>query len=386
MKILNLHTAPAGLFSPVGNPTGGLEKVVIDLHNLFREFGHDIQTICRPEDAKNLGVGSLVVCDCGADIRGNRWNAFVDHLVSIANEIKPDVILIHGTNKLLNGFNKHNIPVLFVDHQPYNSINLMYHEGFFGKSVPLNRGFGGVCVGVSEISNIDKEHAVVKQKICEYFKFDGVLRFQYITDELKSVAFQSKGNGKGITIGIPDPIKRIHAINKVRKLGVFDDYTIITQLNKIPKPKFLEYLEKNVYNKPEIKSRVLVNVSREQTLNTLAESMVYYSTCPSESSGITAFEALSLGVPVIFADNKYVSGKHASTEHLPGGEGWAWCYESKITPDFISLLTKEENRERVRKAMFELNSKERVLNELLAKFKSFAPEYIYEETLEKWFV
>lgn len=49
MKVLNLHTAPFGLYSGT-RPNGGLEKVVIDLHNLLRLFGDECFTVCSNND------------------------------------------------------------------------------------------------------------------------------------------------------------------------------------------------------------------------------------------------------------------------------------------------------------------------------------------------
>jgi hypothetical protein len=365
MKILNLHTCPNGLFSKYKNPNGGLEKVVYDLHLLMREFGVDITSVCSPTDWCSNEAGFKPI-NPASDWRSN-WKQYCSSLYALIESDKPDVIIVHGTNKLLKVFNDWEMPVLFIDHQGHGSINLLYHLDFYTKIVPKNRSFGGKIFGVSDLSNILKEEEISKQKIDHNFKFDGYLKFQYITSELELYRV-SEHDFKAVTIGNPEGYKQPHKIDYLRKKKYVSDYTLITQKPENPKNKIIKYWDKNIASNEEILTRTKCNISRKDTFDILNTSMLYASTSPYESAGITTFEAFSMGVPAVLWANKE---RHASVMFAPEGRGWVWEYVTTDNlVDFIEY-TKTANRYKIREYTYEVNNKKIVFDELILKLENY---------------
>lgn len=367
MKILNLHTCPNGLFSKFKNPNGGLEKVVYDFHILMQEFGVDIISVCSPSDWC-VEVSGFIPINPNSSVEwSNNWKPYCNALYTMIERERPDVIIVHGTNKLLKVFNGWNIPVLFIDHQGHGSINLLYHLDFYTKIVPENRSYGGKIFGVSDLSNILKEEEISKQKIDNNFKFDGFLKFQYITEELEKYSTH-KHNSKAVTIGNPEGYKQPHKIDFLRKKGFVENYTLITQKPENPKDKIVKYWDRYIASSEEILSRTKCNISRTDTFDILNQSMVYASTSPFESAGITTFESFSMGVPAILWANKE---KHASVMFAPEGRGWVWEYiTSDSLPDFVGYTTVAD-RNKIRDYTYEVNKKEIVFNDILDKLEQY---------------
>lgn len=367
MKILNLHTCPNGLFSPEKNPRGGLEKVVFDLHVLLQGQGIDIISVCSPSDWCASTPGFYPINLFGREVWRSKWKDYKATLQNFIQKEKPDVIIVHGTNKLLRVFNEWEMPVIFIDHQGHGSINLLYHLDFYTKIVPENRKYGGIIVGVSEVSNRMKEEEIKLQKIQDNFLFDDYFIFQYITDELKSYSV-SNHNKKAITIGLSEGYKAPHKIDLLRRKKWVQDYNLITLRPENAKDKIQKYWEKNIECKPEILSRTRVNVPRNETMRMLNEAMVYASTCNFESAGITTFEALSMGVPAIIWDD---NGRHASTMFAPEGRGWAWQFISDDNiQSFVDYLP-NARREDIKNYVFSVNNPDVVAKSLIYKISKF---------------
>jgi glycosyltransferase involved in cell wall biosynthesis len=367
MKILNLHTCPNGLFSPEKNPRGGLEKVVFDLHILMQRQNVDIISVCSPSDWCSSLPGFYPINLYGSDTWRAKWKEYKTVLYEFILEHKPDVIIVHGTNKLLKVFNEWEIPVVFVDHQGHGSINLLYHLDFYTKVVPENRALGGIIVGVSEVSNTMKEQEIKLQKIQDNFLFDDYLVFQYITDELRGYPV-SPHNQKAITIGLSESYKSPHKIDIFRRKKWVDDYDLITLRPDNAKDKIKNYWEKNIESKPEILSRTRVNVDRIKTMQMLNQAMVYASTCKFESAGITTFEALSMGVPAIIWDD---DGRHSSTMFAPEGRGWAWEFISSNNIEEFIFNLPNVRRKDIREHTFFVNNPEVVAKSLIYKLEMF---------------
>lgn len=362
MKILNLHTCPNGLFTSERNSRGGLEKVVYDLHTLMLENGVEIHSVCSPNDISSMKQTKNfhpINYSETSEWRGKNWELYKSKLWNLIEQIEPTMVIVHGTNKLLKVFNEWKLPVMFIDHQGHGSINKLYHYDFYNKVVPENRIYGGLIFGVSEISTKIKEDEIKKQKISDNFQFDGDIIFQYVTDELASYKTYNNPSHTPITIGIPEPYKQIHKIESVRKKGIINDYTIITIKPDKPKQKIIDYLEKNIENNPEINKRILYNITREETMKRLSCSSLYVSTSPYESAGITAFEAMSFGVPVLFA---FKNGSFASTMYNLTGEGYSWHKIDSSTIQRLPYIDREYIKDSVRNRFSKKNVFEDMIN------------------------
>lgn len=367
MKILNLHTCPNGLFSPEKNPRGGLEKVVFDLHVLLQRQNIDIISVCSPNDWCASMPGFHPINLFGRENWRSKWKDYKVTLYNFIQEEKPDVIIVHGTNKLLRVFNEWEMPVIFVDHQGHGSINLLYHLDFYTQIVPDNRSFGGIIIGVSEVSNKMKEEEIKLQKIQDNFVFDDYYIFQYITDELKGYPV-SPHNKKAITIGLSEGYKSPHKIDILRRKKWVEDYDLVTLRPENAKDKIKNYWEKNIESKPEILSRTRVNVPRDKTMQMLNQSMVYASTSSFESAGITTFEAFSMGVPALIWDD---NGRHASTMFAPDGQGWVWEFmSSEYIKEFVDYLP-TANRENIKDYVYSVNNPDSVAKSLIYKISEF---------------
>lgn len=367
MKILNLHTCPNGLFSPEKNPRGGLEKVVFDLHILLQRQNIDIISVCSPNDWCASMPGFYPINLFGRENWRTKWKEYKVALYNFIQKEKPDVIIVHGTNKLLRVFNEWEMPVIFVDHQGHGSINLLYHLDFYTQIVPDNRSFGGIIIGVSEVSNKMKEEEIKLQKIQDNFVFDDYYIFQYITDELKGYPV-SPHNKKAITIGLSEGYKSPHKIDILRRKKWVEDYDLVTLRPENAKDKIKNYWEKNIESKPEILSRTRVNVPRDKTMQMLNQAMVYASTSSFESAGITTFEAFCMGVPAVIWDD---NGRHASTMFAPDGQGWVWEFmSSEHIKDFVDYLPMA-NRENIKDYAYSVNNPDSVAKSLIYKISEF---------------
>lgn len=369
VKILNLHTCPVGLFSSLRNPNGGLEKVVYDLHVLLKKFGVDVLTVCSLPDYISKEEGFCPINIWGVENWRKGWGKYKERLLDLIYKFCPDVIVVHGTNKLLRVFNEWQIPVLFIDHQQYCSINLLYHKDFYENIVPKNRKFGGKIFDVSEVSKVFKEEQIKNQKIVNDFAFDGYLVFQYITKELESYSVCENHNGKAITIGLPVNQKQPHKIDLLRKKGLVDDYDLVTMKPDDVRNKFKKYWDDHIAKNQQIIDRTHCNISRELTMRMLNESMLYASTSPTESAGITGFEAFCMGVPVLFWPDR---GKHASIMFCPDGQDWAWQFYNDDCGKFIDYVKNNvENRKRIREYVFDVNSPIKVFDNLMKKIENY---------------
>lgn len=376
MKILNLHTSPNGIFSKQNTPNGGLEKVIYDLHMLMETNGVDIISVCSPTDWCSSLENFKPINPSTSEVWRKNWKMFVSSLYALIENETPDLIIVHGTNKLLRIFNTWKMPVLFVDHQSEASINLLYHKDFYSKLVTENRKYGGKIFGVSAKSNMKKEKEIAKQKIASDFLFDGFIKFQYITDELERYSV-STHNGKAVTIGNAENIKNPHRIEQLRKKGLITDYNLITKLREDPKEKDLKYWEDNIHSKEEVLKRTLFNIDRKQTLDVLNESMLYVSTCAVESAGISTFEAVSMGVPTILWGKEDM---HSSEMFAPLGKGWVWEYQTSEDIGKFIEYSKTADRKKIMDYVHKVNNKSSVFDDMIVKMQLVVDAKIPQET------
>lgn len=162
------------------------------------------------------------------------------------------------------------------------------------------------------------------------------------------------------TIGRTDPQKNPFLCHKLCKpIGVSS--VVITTLHK-DIDRYRDYLKKNEHwNPSQITFR---DIAYDNTMEILSKSGSYMSTCPLESWGITAMEALARGVPLLLVKNKYDS--HASTEIA-------------ASENHYELIDKNEKSERLKDIIYKFNRltyEERVIISDMTKEKHHKLKWI----------
>lgn len=383
MKVLNLHTCPNGLFTG-SRPNGGLEMVVLDLHSLLRSVSVDCRTICSMTDYCAGWMRHLPINPNTADDWKKEWAVWSAKILRMIEDEKPDVIMVHGSGKLLRMLNKHGHPVFYVDHQGYPSVNKLYHEDYYTNTYERNRDLGGVFYGVGVNGNEQKELKIREQGISDTFKFDGAMIFQYVSDELLSRDYIPEHNHKAITIGRAENDKAPHKIDQLRRKKVINDYTLITMLPG-NKKKQVEYWTKNIECRPEILQRTLVGLSRGETLDRLQQSMVYASTMSGEWTGISTFEAGCLGVPFIMWEPPHGKESPADPRYKYRYEFWTYHNDENLA-GFVQHAGDYLVRKRLQEFMRDTYSKNKIANAMVRQLAAYVEQKKpVKSGLDAWF-
>jgi len=350
-----------GLCSKSGIPLGGLEKTIIDMHDLLLEKGEDSIVVDSKTSFLNKSVEKIFSKDLSS-VNNSK------NIVDLVFKIKPDVILIHGNNSVFSRLTKLKIPCVLIDHQNHSQINKLYHEGLFLDNWKIIKQFNlkSKFITVSLNSKIKKEQ-VINKNINTDFKYDDFFIFQHLTSELEQVTIKHS-EGCVITIGRCNFDKKPHLI---KKLNV-DNYKILTLNNELKTEKEQLYFD-TYFKKPEDLTNVLFNLDRKTTLDILSKSSFYYSTCPNESAGISAFESLCLGVPLVLNENNL---PHAS--RMFGGEICDYICSAKEKDKWKSFFNFSlEKRQEIASITRSKFSKDSFFN----NFKKLASQCIVDKNL-----
>lgn len=373
MKVLNVHSSPFGIFSKTGSFMGGIEKVVLDTHNLLRST-FDIKSFCSVSDNLEGDEWIPILPSEGLEYwTKNKKQLYQDITQKIKSE-SPDVIINHGSEKILKLSNSLGIPSLFIDHRA-NQLHKLYHEGFFTNLAFKTQEIGGKVYAVSNYSKNCKELEIKKLWDSE-FKFDGWINFQYVESVDSLIETPNK---KCVTIGRPEDNKSPHRIETFRKKFNIE-YNLVTSIPDNPKKDTKKYFTERLESNQNIVDRMHLNISREKTLEILKQSSLYYSTSAIESAGITAFESFSYGVPVIL---HAPTGIHASTMYMPNGKGTAWEYYTTKNIDEIRAFIDKcinytyDDRLSIQNELVKNNSKEVALNNLSDIIRSIHPVAVH---------
>jgi len=369
MKILNLHGSKRGLINRNNNtPIGGLEKTVVDLHNLLNANGVECWT--NSCEADRLEGNYLVINpdrDDDAWRSRDKFSAFVACLVNHIQADKFTHVIVHGANRLASALTNYGVPFMFIDHVMDKSVNKLYHEKHFRYVVPKAKLNGSRFYSVSEYAKTNIEKRVAEQKLAESFTFDGYIKLQYITDELRNISVVA-GDGSTITIGRCDTNKNpAAAVGVSKKLHApLKIYAMMSNTN----PKEVKYYE----TKLKQHSGVLkLNHSRSEMMLDLASSSLYISTVPHESAGVTAFEALSSGVPVLLLSS---SNNHASLMYAQANAYFIRCMpRNSLDTAWIQkmLALSLEEKQEIRNHVWQYNSGEHVVSSLIEELNLMAP-------------
>lgn len=380
MKILNLHGSERGLINPSSNtPIGGLEKTVIDLHDILNEAGYDCWTITSKND--NL-VGKFIEINPPQDSDvwsvSAKYNAYVKRLIAVMHKQQFTHVIVHGANRLASVLTRNGIQFLFIEHIMDKSVNKLYHERHFSEVVPRARANGSKFYSVSEYAMTNIERRVEEQNLATDFRFDGYIKLQYITKELSQIKTKA-AQEHFITIGRCDSNKDpAGAIGVCKKLNVpLRIYVIMSDTNE----KEQEYYRDKLAS---VNDNLFVNHPRSEMLEDLTKAAIYVSTAAHESAGITALEALACGVPVMLLTNK---DTHASLMFAPENEEYIKCMpKNDIDMSWVKSMSSltPQQREEIQSITFRHNSKEAVIYGLIKALDEMKP-MTHNTNLESFF-
>lgn len=369
LKILNLHGSQRGLINRNTNaPIGGLEKTVVDLHNLLNSKGIECWTNSTKADSLegfyfdiNPPLGSM-------DWSSNkRYSIYALSIKNLIERLRFTHVIVHGANRLARELTKLGIPFLFIDHVMDKSVNKLYHENHFRDVVPKARQNGSRFYSVSNYAKINIEKRIREQNLAEGFVFDGFIKMQYVTDELRNINLAA-GDGSAITIGRCDTNKNpAAAVSIAKKANIpLKIYAMMSNSNA----KEVKYYETRLKKHSDI---LKLNHDRSDMLRDLASSSLYISTIPHESAGITAFESLCCGVPVLLMTN---NNDHASLIFAPSNSDYIRCMsKNNLDMEWIKRIIglSESERRNIQKEVYEFNSGDMVVSNLVNELNKMLP-------------
>lgn len=343
------------------NINGGLEKVIVETHQILLENGYDSHVI----DSMYSTYEAPNVHKISDPSKGKSNNEL------LASELeKYDVIIVHTHPSIVPYLNRKSIKYVYIDHWSLQSVNKVFYEFLFTTEWEKGKANGSIFLSVSEGAVAHKEHAV--SKWAPNFRFDGYMKYQFVPKEMESLEI-GKPDGKVIGIGRPTSEKKIHI---TPTLGLPYKIVSIMSENKSNLAKDHEnYYQKKL--KP-IEDNIMWNLTREQTLEEIRNSSILYSTCPVESAGIVAFEALCLGVPVVLNEGKFV---HAS-RMFATKDAWYICRsdEPEKIERFMNLS--QEEKQSIADEVRSLNTKQQFLDSFISYCKMVENK---KDTLESFF-
>jgi hypothetical protein len=350
VKILQLIATKSGIRASSGSPNGGLESVILNLHEAFQNAGWDSHY--------SDSVGSNSDASIRYDLEKYNYEMYANTVRSWVEREKPDLVIAHGTNTLLKYLTERGIRVLFVEHSMATSINLNSYGALFGYVAPNARTIGSKIITVSPITMTTKKKAIAEFGVD--FEFDGWCRFQFPTKELLSRPIE-KSEGYCVTIARCEEKKALMRMTNHCIKNNFD-WRLVTSLpTQASEEFFAKWLSK--YDQ----TRISKNIPREQTLDILTRGAILGSSSPFESAGVTAFEGLMFGLPLLLNEPPSHDNIHASRMFLPNDDFVSTLRgDQKKTEKLMNLSLSE------RKNLRDLTISYNPVDSVLASLESFA--------------
>ena len=350
VKILQLIATKSGIRASSGSPNGGLESVILNLHEAFQNAGWDSHY--------SDSVGSNSDASIRYDLEKYNYEMYANTVRSWVKREKPDLVIAHGTNALLKYLTERGIRVLFVEHSMAISINLNSYGALFGYIAPNARTIGSKIITVSPITMTTKKKAIAEFGVD--FEFDGWCRFQFPTKELLSRPIEI-AQAYCVTIARCEKKKSIERMINHCIRNNFD-WRLVTSLpTQASEELFAKELSK--YDS----TKVSKNIPREKTLDILSRGAILGSSSPFESAGVTAFEGLMFGLPLLLNEPPSQDNIHASRMFLPNDDFVSTLRgDQKKTEKLMNLSLSE------RKNLRDLTISYNPVNTVLTSLESFA--------------
>lgn len=260
-----------------------------------------------------------------ADRQAKRSRAIITEAI---HKYSPDMAIGNEIDYLHNGyFQEYNIPLVTVLHEPLGRDIRFLELG--------SRMFNSMEKGAHVYFVSERQHSYFqdffKSKGTDLPAIKGYINSSYCEEDLPYV---SDREISAITVGRNDATKDPFWLHK--KAGGLIDSTVITNNPVYEKENANHYVEKNRHW--ESPQNTIFHLPHREVLDIIAKSKAYVSTCPVESWGITALEALSCGVPLLIATDK--TGEHSSTGIAADASHYVTMPKSASATDVVDVIQK----------------------------------------------
>jgi glycosyltransferase involved in cell wall biosynthesis len=306
MKILTPYKVQNGVSIHSSVVSGGIEKFIKTTYELFDE----IIPIEITEDHRKKNKVKSVLMDA-------------------VRKEKPDMIFTNYDEEVYSTFFlKMGIPVSMIVHVP-----LIRHIRYIQmlKNLKNFTDNGGHLYFVSKnqyeyLSQMS--HRLYGHKI-ENVK--GFINPAYTEDTFlpsEDIEYDA------ITVGRSEALKNPFWIHKKLKNTNKKSLVVTNSGSFLRNDKHDKYYFDNLdWKEPQETKR---DMQHKDVIKHIAKSVCYISTCPDESWGISALEALSCGVPLIIVTNK--SDKHSSTEIAANSKHYKLVRSNIKQDDIIKVI------------------------------------------------
>jgi hypothetical protein len=256
---------------------GGLEKFARLVYNHY-------------EDIELLQVEDYYLIDSRKD-KIKKREQIQKQIIDKSKEINADIIISNQFDSSFAG--KHmlqsNIPILYITH---GNENMLSRLSVFERIKKNNHS-------LYLVSQYQKNYydAMLKRVGGDgNLNFDGYIEPAFVYGVKPKVIDNPEFDC--VTIGRTSPLKNPFLLKQLTK-GISLKTLVMT--NKIPKVDIYCY---PYYCKHKNWDDVLWDLEHDDVLKNLSRGKTFFSTCPEETFGITALEALSCGLPVILSSKK----------------------------------------------------------------------------------
>jgi glycosyltransferase involved in cell wall biosynthesis len=269
----------------------------------------------------------------------------------------PDIIFLNFINHW-SAVKHFNIPVINVYHGPVDrNVSILNHPTIFKEMLESKvhmyfvseRQFRFHAMQVKRIGDMTITDSDIK----------GYINPSYCENMPFSESIYDIGTvGRSEHQKNPYAAHRLAAANKMSSLVITSDGDFKSQ-------KSNDYIKKNSHWKPP--QMTMKMLPHDEVLKQIASMGIYLSTCPIESWGITAMEALGCGVPSVYMTDS--TGTHSSQSIAASPNHYITVHKSIRPADFkeaIAPLMKlsTEDRREIYEMTNEKHSKENFVRDI----------------------
>ena len=258
---------------------GGIERFA---QLIYQNFDNVIPVHFTDEDRKKRRVTDLI-------------SAAADHH-------QPDVIIVNYDNDpitvKLQAVVK--VPILWISHTGAGGISKLGHvksmQEFLSKNGTLS------MVSEHQWQGMDKLSRRVESKPLDLNGGFINSSFSHGTEVVAEAEYDA------VTVGRTDKTKNPFWMHNKLKNSGLHNIVLTSYVSELLYGEHKKYHEENLHW--EAPNEVIRGLSYIETMKKMSQASCYISTCPSETWGITALEALAHGLPTILVTNS--SETHAS--------------------------------------------------------------------------
>lgn len=255
-------------------------------------------------------------------------------IAAAVNHHNPDVIIINYDNDPLTVRLQNTVetPILWISHTAAGGISKIGHVQSMNKFIEKC----GVLAMVS-----DHQYQGMNKLSLRIDGIELLLNGGFINS-----AF-SKGDEKvseeilydAATVGRTDKTKNPFWLHKKVENSKIHSLVLTSHVPELLYGDHREYYENNIHWK--YPNETIRGLSHKETMETMSKSGCYVSTCPVETWGITALEALAHGLPTVLVTNS--TNTHAS-ECIPASSEHITKLKSNVKSDEVVEVIRKLNK------------------------------------------